>query len=263
MIELGSDDLRQQLPLLDAIPDIDLALLDVAAGAGEDVGDRERGGRGRQADHHVVGARAHRRQPKARHEVALLLGCRQGGVVLRDIAPPPERDAADEDEQDSEAEQPPAPSAPLVRVMQRCHLHRAPDAVGGIAVEGFQVVHPTASLNTPCAVLPSLRLRSTANRYGTTSSVVGVANSRPPITARASAAFCSSPAPPIAIGIMPTIIAAAVISTGRIRVCPASIAAWNAVLPASCCSRAKVTSRMEFADATPTAMIAHENSAER
>ena len=45
------------------------------------------------------------------------------------------------------------------------------------------------------------------------------------MTARASAAFCSSPAPPIAIGIMPTIIAAAVISTGRMRVWPASIAA--------------------------------------
>ena len=28
---------------------------------------------------------------------------------------------------------------------------------------------------------------------------------------------------------------------------------WNAVLPASCCSRAKVMSRMEFAEATPTA----------
>src|SRR5262245_65880561 len=55
---------------------------------------------------------------------------------------------------------------------------------------------------------------------------------------------------------MPTIIADAVISTGLIRVCPASMAAWNAVLPASCCSRAKVTSRMEFAEATPTAMMA-------
>ena len=27
-------------------------------------------------------------------------------------------------------------------------------------------------------------------------------------------------------------------------------------MPASCCSRAKVTSRIEFAEATPTAMIA-------
>ena len=51
-------------------------------------------------------------------------------------------------------------------------------------------------------------------------------------------------------------MAAAVISTGRMRVCPASIAASNAVLPESCRSRANVTSRMELADATPTAMIA-------
>src|SRR5215475_964197 len=34
------------------------------------------------------------------------------------------------------------------------------------------------------------------------------------------------------------------------------MAASNALLPASCCSRANVTSRMEFAEATPTAMIA-------
>ena len=75
------------------------------------------------------------------------------------------------------------------------------------------------------------------------------------MTARASAAFCSSPAPPIAIGIMPTIIAAAVIRTGRIRVRPAAIAASKAVMPASCCSRANVTSRIEFADATPTTLL--------
>src|SRR5712675_935217 len=76
------------------------------------------------------------------------------------------------------------------------------------------------------------------------------------MTARASAAFCSSPGPPIAIGIIPTIIAAAVISTGRIRVRPAEMAASKALIPASCCSRAKVTSRIELAEATPTAMIA-------
>ena len=58
------------------------------------------------------------------------------------------------------------------------------------------------------------------------------------------------------LGSMPTIIAAAVISTGRMRVRPARIAASNAFMPACCCSRAKVTSRMEFADATPTAMMA-------
>ena len=34
------------------------------------------------------------------------------------------------------------------------------------------------------------------------------------------------------------------------------VATSNAVQPAICCSRAKVTSKIEFADATPTAMIA-------
>ena len=77
--------------------------------------------------------------------------------------------------------------------------------------------------------------------------------------ARASAAFCSSPGPPIAIGIIPTIMAAAVISTGRTRVWPASRAARNALRPLSCCSRANETSRIEFAEATPTAIIAPIN----
>src|ERR1700743_3258333 len=92
------------------------------------------------------------------------------------------------------------------RVARECPLMRGRDVL----------VHCGSSAKTPCAGLPSLRLRSTANRYGTTNSVVGVANRSPPITARASEAFCSSPAPPIAIGIMPTIIAAAALSTGRI-----------------------------------------------
>lgn len=55
---------------------------------------------------------------------------------------------------------------------------------------------------------------------------------------------------------MPTIIAAAVIRTGRILVRPALSAAWNAECPFNCSSRANVTSRIEFAEATPTAMIA-------
>ena len=55
---------------------------------------------------------------------------------------------------------------------------------------------------------------------------------------------------------MPTIIAAAVIRTGRNRVTPAERAASKALMPASRCSRAKVTSRIEFAEATPIAMMA-------
>ena len=48
-----------------------------------------------------------------------------------------------------------------------------------------------------------------------------VANTSPPMTARPSGAFCSPASPrPSAIGIMPMIIASAVISTGRNRVLP-------------------------------------------
>src|SRR5690348_18504385 len=39
------------------------------------------------------------------------------------------------------------------------------------AFEGF---HWIASRNTPCAVLPSLPLRNSANKYGTMNKVVGV-----------------------------------------------------------------------------------------
>jgi len=55
---------------------------------------------------------------------------------------------------------------------------------------------------------------------------------------------------------MPTIIAAAVISRRRNRVRLAEMAASKALIPASRCSRANVTSRIELAEATPTAMIA-------
>src|SRR2546428_11559231 len=57
---------------------------------------------------------------------------------------------------------------------------------------------------------------------GTNKSVVGVANRRPPITARPSGAFCSPPSPrPSAIGTIPMIMAKAVIVTGRIHAYPA------------------------------------------
>src|ERR1700733_11810336 len=54
----------------------------------------------------------------------------------------------------------------------------------------LNVHHSNPSANTPCATLPSAPRRSVANKYGTSNSVVGVANRRPPTTARAKAAFC-------------------------------------------------------------------------
>jgi hypothetical protein len=61
---------------------------------------------------------------------------------------------------------------------------------------------------------------------------------------------------PSAIGIMPMIIASAVISTGRIRVAPASRAATAGTAPSSRRCRANETSRMLLAVATPMVMIA-------
>ena len=65
-----------------------------------------------------------------------------------------------------------------------------------------------------------------AKTAGTKTSVATVAKSRPPMTARPSGAFCSPPSPsPSAMGIMPMIMARAVMMTGRKRVAPASTAA--------------------------------------
>ena len=58
------------------------------------------------------------------------------------------------------------------------------------------------------------------------------------------------------MGAMPMIMASAVISTGRKRVTPASIAALTASPVASSRSRAKLTTRIELAVATPMHMMA-------
>ena len=77
------------------------------------------------------------------------------------------------------------------------------------------------------------------------------------MTARPSGAFCSPPSPtPRAIGIMPMIIASAVMSTGRMRVAPASSAACAGPTPAAWRSRANEMSKMLLAVATPIVMIA-------
>ncbi len=77
------------------------------------------------------------------------------------------------------------------------------------------------------------------------------------MTARPSGASCSPPSPNAsAIGTIPTIMARAVISTGRNRVTPASSAALAASSPFASPSRAKLTTRMLFAVAMPMHMIA-------
>ena len=61
---------------------------------------------------------------------------------------------------------------------------------------------------------------------------------------------------PSAIGNMPMIMASAVISTGRKRVIPASSAALTGSPCSASRSRAKLTTRIELAVATPMHMIA-------
>ena len=91
---------------------------------------------------------------------------------------------------------------------------------------------------------------------GTMNSVVTVAPNSPPMTARPSGAFCSPPSPRLrAIGSMPSIMADAVIRTGRIRAYPADSIASRASGTAVRSSFANVTSRMLFAVATPIDMM--------
>ena len=80
--ELRGDDLHQQLPLLHVIADVDVALVDIAAGASEYVGDRKRGGRGRQRDRHIIPARPHRLNPQGRDGIETLLGGRHSPYTL-------------------------------------------------------------------------------------------------------------------------------------------------------------------------------------
>ena len=99
-------------------------------------------------------------------------------------------------------------------------------------------------------------LRSRLKITGTKKRVAKVATPRPPMTARPSGAFCSPPSPSASdIGSMPRIIASAVMTTGRKRTLPAVSTAPMESLPASICWLAKVTMRIEFAVATPTAII--------
>ena len=71
------------------------------------------------------------------------------------------------------------------------------------------------------------------------------------MTAAPAAHSAAAVPSPNAIGIMPMIMAKAVMRTGRSRVNPACSAASNALSPAFMRSRAKLTTNTLFAVATP------------
>ncbi len=103
----------------------------------------------------------------------------------------------------------------------------------GVACARWSSGAAVATLFAIVAARRARRLWMPANTSGTKKSVETVANSSPPMTARPSGAFCSAPSPrPSAIGIMPMIIANAVIRTGRMRLAPASSAAVSGGAPA-------------------------------
>src|SRR5258707_3452810 len=110
-----------------------------------------------------------------------------------------------------------------------------------------------AAVGSGCMGKASAGLRSDActmlNMVGTRNRVAQVAKSRPPITARPRGAFWLGST---AIGIMPMIIASAVMSTGRKRVLPASIAAVIGSAPSARRSPAKLITRRLLA--VPTAL---------
>src|ERR1700735_1912026 len=98
---------------------------------------------------------------------------------------------------------------------------------------------------------------SKANTHGTKRGVGTVATRSPPITARPKGAFWVLD---IDIGSMPMIIAVAVISTGRMGVYPAAMAARTASPCAAISPRANDTTKIELAVAVPIHMIAPVNA---
>src|SRR5271170_5463508 len=113
------------------------------------------------------------------------------------------------------------------------------------------VASPVSSI--VCAVLYLRFAARTLYINGTKNNVEKVATDNPPITARPIAAFCPVPSD---IGIMPRIIAMAVIHTGLKRWKPAAEAASIELFPALNCSLQNVTIKILFADATPIVITA-------
>ena len=95
-------------------------------------------------------------------------------------------------------------------------------------------------------------MRRTAYIRGTKMRVEKVATDKPPMTALPMGAFCPVE---VAMGIMPIIIAQAVIITGLKRKKPALRAACTGSLTLCSSSLAKLMSRMELAEATPTVIM--------
>src|ERR1700722_14304872 len=224
-------------------PDVEVPFLQVAAGARVDRRIRVRLGVARQRN-----LRRHRGQRGIDH--AHRRNCRDGRLLLEStLRGRPRRDAEHNDEQHSDGNHGYADPGTLAKTVRARRLHRRTSrtlarscthvrvplrarfsTAGHTFSLRAHVAHAPAamcsllgSVTVPVRFFPPCNKLKTA---GTKISVAIVAKNNPPITARPSGAFCSPPSPaPNAMGIMPMIIASAVIMTGRNRVAPASMAA--------------------------------------
>src|SRR5271163_14370 len=179
ILDFGCGDLGEELPSLDVIADIDKAPHHIAAGAPVDACFLEAERRRRQCHVQWAETLRNRINVHARDEIRLLFGGVHDLEVLLVMPPHAQRERAREQQEHAEAKQPAAGSAPP----------RGPvwPRFAGIGIRRWklrrrrrpfqlwllsEVVHSGTSSKTPWAGLPSLPLRSIANRYGTTSRVV-------------------------------------------------------------------------------------------
>ena len=246
-VDLRGLDLRQQIALVDAGADVGVPALQIAAGSGID---RRLDVRLHDARQHqfIAGSaqlrfrRDHRRDGILRGALAQLRTSHQAA------ADAPHREHQGNDADDERVAANSALSAAGARDPARMRLHRA-SALSASRV--IPISHGFSEFRAALAAMHQGEDRRHEN------SVATVAKISPPMTARPSGAFCSPLSPsPRAMGIMPMIMAAAVMMTGRSRVKPASSAASLALLPSVICSRAKLITSTLFAVATPMHMMA-------
>ncbi len=166
VVELGGADHRKQVARLDARADIDIALNDVAACPGKDVGRFKGGRRGRQNHLVNIGARLDCSDANPRDEVALLLSGRGDFEMLAIMLLHADRQAGGEQQQGAEAEQAASHAAEVVGGRCRDVAAQGRGKICRLTVERteFVVRHYKSSAKTPWAGLPSLRFRSIAKR---------------------------------------------------------------------------------------------------
>jgi hypothetical protein len=111
VLDLGSGDFGQELPGLDVIADIDIALGDIAAGARIDVGLHKAERRCGQCHVQPSEPLRHLLDMHARDEVRLPLGGGRDLAMLLVMPPHAECESADEQHENTKAEQPPSGAA--------------------------------------------------------------------------------------------------------------------------------------------------------